>query len=106
MTLPTVAEACHPSRVRESVVWPRLRSASPSMAKLEHFDWTARVTFTCYGLRVGIRATDARVLDELGEYLPPPRRPARHGAVDRLYSFVAGGEGTHPRARRYHRVFS
>ena len=44
-----------------------------------------------YGLTLGIRTNDPRVLDALVRRLPPGWTPARTRRVERLYSLIVGG---------------
>ena len=63
------------------------------MATLDRLGWAAGVTFTCHGARIGIRATDAALIEQLPPHLPPSWKPASSPVVDTLYSLVGGGGG-------------
>ena len=60
--------------------------------------------FSSYGVRIGVRATDARILERLPERLPPGWKRLSGSAspvVERLYSLVVGeGAGARGGARR------
>lgn len=49
------------------------------------------MSITCYGTRVGIRASDPDALPALLDRLPPGWQAKPMRTVDRLYSFVVGG---------------
>jgi hypothetical protein len=58
-----------------------------------------------YGLTLGIRTTEAYLLDELVKRLPPGWARARGRRVDRLYSLVAGGPAGARGVRRFNLVY-
>ncbi|HEU4752345.1 MAG TPA: hypothetical protein VFU47_04480, partial [Armatimonadota bacterium] len=73
------------------------------MQKLDRLGWTAGITFTSYGLRIGVRVNDPGVLPDITAALPPDWKPAAGGPVDRLYSFRVARES---RLRSYNLVFA
>lgn len=73
------------------------------MAKLDRLGWAAGLTFTSHGARIGIRATDAALLERLPPHLPPKWRATPSPIVDRLYSLVGGG--TLANVRRFHVLY-
>lgn len=60
------------------------------MKKLDRLGWTAGIAFRSYGLRIGVRVTDDRVMDRVYERLPPGWKPAASPIVDHLFSLVIG----------------
>jgi len=64
------------------------------------------LAFVAYGVRIGVRVTDAAVLDRLTSRFPPGWRPLRSPIVDLLFSLVVGGEGPRPGVRRFHVAYS
>jgi len=58
------------------------------MARLDRLDWTGGVAANCYGVRVGIRVSDRRMLARVVDRLPPLSKPTRSTVVDHLYSLV------------------
>jgi serine kinase of HPr protein (carbohydrate metabolism regulator) len=58
-----------------------------------------------HGVRIGIRATDADVLNGIERLLPPGCTPSTALVVDVLYSIVAGGLGPTPAMRRLTLVY-
>ncbi|MBV9278706.1 MAG: hypothetical protein JOZ41_01365 [Chloroflexi bacterium] len=77
------------------MILPRLKRQSASVEELDGLDWEAGVSFRAYGLRIGIRTNDRRVLDLLAQRLPFGWEPARSPLVDRLYSLVLPTGASH-----------
>jgi hypothetical protein len=75
------------------------------MDKIDRLGWAAGISFKSYGVSVGIRTNDARLLACLLERLPPAWRPARSNVVERLYSVFIGGQGARPNVRRYNLLY-
>jgi len=67
---------------------PRLTNASTRMTRLDRLGWEAGIAFRAYGLRIGIRANDAEVLQRATLRLPSAWKPAKSPVVDNLYSIV------------------
>jgi hypothetical protein len=76
------------------------------MEKIDRLRWEAGVTFTAYGLSIGIRVSDRTVLERVHAILPPGWRPATKPAVGRLYSVVVGGPTGRPGVRRFNILYS
>lgn len=72
------------------------------MTGLDRLGWTAGAAFDCYGVRIGLRATDGVVWPSLADRVPPGARPVPDEEVDRLYSLVAGGAVAGSAIRRFH----
>lgn len=70
------------------------------MRKIDRLGWAAGISFTSYGVRVGVRVNRPEVLPGLQKHFPPGWRPSAAAVVDRLYSLVAGGEGSRRGVRR------
>ena len=64
------------------------------------------MAFTAYGVRVGVRADDPRVLGSVAERLPPGWNPSASNGVARLYSLIAGGPGGGRGVRRFHLLYA
>ena len=75
------------------------------MAKLDRLGWAGGISFTSYGLRIGIRVNDLSVMDRVLSVLPPSWKPARSAVVDRLYSVRVGGAGARSNVRRFHLAY-
>lgn len=76
------------------------------MQKVDRLGWAAGFSFRAYGLLIGVRANDARVLDELRARLPFGWAPSEETEVDYLYSIRVGGEEGRKRTRRYHLLYA
>jgi hypothetical protein len=63
------------------------------MEKIDRLGWAAGISFTSYGVRIGVRANSPEALDLVQEYFPPGWKPSPASIVERLYSFVAGNNG-------------
>ncbi|MBI3798296.1 MAG: hypothetical protein HY268_15195 [Deltaproteobacteria bacterium] len=76
------------------------------MEKLDRLGWAAGITFSAYGLRIGIRVNNAEVLEQLLGLLPPGWKPSAAAVVDRLYSLISGGTGPRPTVRRFNLLYA
>jgi hypothetical protein len=76
------------------------------MEKIDRLGWAAGIAFTAYGLSVGIRLSDRRMLDGVKAMLPPGWRPATKPTVQRLYSLIAGGPTGRAGVRRFNILYS
>ena len=61
------------------------------MKKIDRLAWSEGISFTAYGLRIGVRVNVPSALDELSYKFPPGWKPSDNPVVDRLYSFILGG---------------
>lgn len=75
------------------------------MEPLDRLVWADGLTFSAYGVRVGVRVSAAEMLDQLMPRLPPGWRPRVSPVVDRLYSLIVGGPGPRPGMRRLHLLY-
>jgi hypothetical protein len=75
------------------------------MKKLDRLGWAAGLAFESYGVRVGIRARHTADLQALPKLFPPTWRVLDTERVDTLYSFLMGGPGPRPGARRFHLLY-
>lgn len=72
------------------------------MKKIDRLGWAAGISFTSYGVRVGVRVNSPEALALVQDYFPPGWKPARSHVVERLYSLVLGqGDGAGRGARRF-----
>jgi hypothetical protein len=58
------------------------------MAKLDRLGWVDGMSFNSFGVRWGIRVSDASILKSITELLPPESRPTSETVVDHLYSLI------------------
>jgi hypothetical protein len=75
------------------------------MEKLDRLVWAEGVTVRAYGVQLGLRASEPGVLGPLMERLPPEWKPAASPVVERMYSYVAGGQAPRSRVRRFHILY-
>ena len=80
---------------------PRYRIASAATGKIDRLGWVDGMSFTSYGVRLGVRVNDAAILEDVIARLPPESKPAAFALVDHLYSII-GNRGK-PKSRA-HRV--
>ena len=70
------------------------------MEKIDRLGWAAGLSFVSYGVRVGVRVSEAAALGRVVERLPPGWKASRAVVVERLFSLVAGGDGARGGVRR------
>src|SRR3954452_19497717 len=75
------------------------------MEKLDRLVWAEGVSVRAYGVQLGLRASEPGVLEPLLDRLPPEWKPASSPLVDRMYSYVAGGQAPGSRVRRFHLLY-
>lgn len=75
------------------------------MAKLDRLGWAAGLSFSSYGVRVGVRVSDPQALGMLPAFLPPSWKVLGSSTVDRLYSLVAGSGDGESRIRRFNVLY-
>ena len=71
------------------------------MAKIDRLGWADGMSFTAYGVRVGLRVNDAAILNELITRLPPGAKPSPVRVVDHLYSLTGFADTANGRVRRF-----
>ena len=76
------------------------------MEKIDRLGWADGFAFRALGVKVGVRATRADVLEELRGPLPPDSAPLATPEVDLLYSLVVGGPGSRPGVKRMHVLYA
>jgi hypothetical protein len=75
------------------------------MEKLDRLVWAEGLSVRAYGVQLGLRASEPGVLEPLLARLPPEWRPASSPVVERMYSYVAGGQAPGSRVRRFHLLY-
>src|SRR5437868_4346760 len=70
------------------------------MAKIDRLGWADGMSFSAYGVRVGVRVNDPAILRDLIARLPPGSKPARFAVVDHLYSIIGSNSKTDSKVRR------
>ena len=76
------------------------------MKKIDRLGWADGISFTAYGVRVGIRVSNPTIMHRIPDLLPPSWKPARSRKVERLYSLVVGGTGSRPSVRRFNVLYA
>ncbi len=76
------------------------------MEKIDRLGWAAGMHVVAYGVRIGVRANDEKVLARIPDLLPPGWKPAASPVVDCLYSLVVGGAPSGPNIRRYNLLYA
>ena len=76
------------------------------MANLEKVGWPAGMAFTAHGVRVGVRATDPSVMEEIESRLPTGWKRRLNPSVDHLASLVVGDREKRGPVRKLHVVYS
>ena len=76
------------------------------MDKIDRLGWADGLSFTSYGVRVGVRVNDPKALNRLPEHLPPGWKPAPPAIVERLYSLVIGNVQPHARVRQFNLLYA
>jgi hypothetical protein len=71
------------------------------MAKIDRLGWADGFSFLSYGVRVGVRVNRPEALEAIKDYLPPGWKPSTKMVVERLYSFIAGGDTQRPGVKRF-----
>jgi len=75
------------------------------MRKIDRLGWTEGFAFESFGVRVGLRATNARALEALTERLPPGWRRSKAKTVERLYSIYSPADEARRGVRRFHLLY-
>lgn len=71
------------------------------MAKIDRLGWADGMSFTSYGVRIGVRVNDSAILDDVIARLPPGSKPASFAVVDHLYSIIGSKSKPDSRVRRF-----
>jgi hypothetical protein len=78
-------------------VMPRLERDTSRTRRIDRLGWAAGTCIVTYGVKVGVRSNEPRLLDRLEPHLPPGWRPAASPVVDRLYSLWVDPRDVEPR---------
>jgi hypothetical protein len=71
------------------------------MAKLDRLVWADGISFTAYGVRVGVRVNDKAILKTLMARLPPGAKPVNARTTNHLYSITGFANGSNGRITRF-----
>lgn len=75
------------------------------MKKIDRLGWSAGISFTAYGARIGIRTNETEVLDEIASRLPPGWKPSASPLVDLLYSLRVGRFVARANSRQFNLLY-
>jgi hypothetical protein len=75
------------------------------MEELDRLVWAEGLSVRAYGVKLGLRASEPGVLGPLVDRLPPGWKPAASPVVDRMYSYIAGGQAPGSKVRRFHILY-
>lgn len=76
------------------------------LAKLNRLPWSAGITADAYGVRLGVRVTDASVMEQVLPRLPVGWKRRTSPRVDHLVSLIVGDREPKRGIRRVHLVYS
>ena len=71
------------------------------MSKLDRLVWADGISFTAYGLRVGVRVNHKRILKALVARLPPGAKPSKVRTTNHLYSMTGFANGSNGPVTRF-----
>lgn len=75
------------------------------MHKIDRLGWAAGLSFTSYGVRIGVRVNRPELLDAVPKHFPPGWKPSRALTVDRLYSLLIAGDQQRTKVRRFNLLY-
>ncbi len=76
------------------------------MKKLDRLVWAAGMSFTSFGVRIGVRTNTPELLSRVVAQLPIGWKCASSNVVERLYSVIEGGTSTKSNARSFHLLYA
>ena len=71
------------------------------MAKIDRLGWADGMSFTSYGVRLGVRVNDPAILEDVIARLPPGSKPASFAVTDHLYSIIGSRAKPNSKVRRF-----
>ena len=78
---------------------------APLNGNTNGIDWKGAFALKSYGVKVGIRANDERVLKRAYQHLPQPWKEISGNKVERIYSIVIGNSRSASASRRQHLLY-
>jgi hypothetical protein len=75
------------------------------MQKIDRLGWAEGFSFTSFGAKIGVRANQPGFVESLAHLLPPGWQASDESRVERLYSFVVGGQDLHRNVRLLNLVY-
>ena len=77
----------------------------PCWERLDSLGWNAGLAFDAYGVRLGVRVSDASVLERVATLLPPGWKALDTPLVEGLYSLKVAQPSPNTNIRRYHLLY-
>jgi len=86
---------------------PKLHRAwhTPCFDNLNKLEWPYGFAVVCFGVRIGVRASNPDLLEKLRSLLPVDATPYHGKVVDHYFSAVLGGRVEGSRIRRLHLLY-
>lgn len=75
------------------------------MSKIDRLGWTAGLSFSAHGVRIGVRVQDPAILDDVVARLPAGARLGSARTVEYLYSLVTPRGPARAGVRPYHLLY-
>ena len=75
------------------------------MQKIDRLGWAEGFSFTSFGAKIGVRASKPGFVQSLAHLLPPGWQSSDESRVERLYSFVVGGQDPRRNVRLLNLVY-
>jgi hypothetical protein len=75
------------------------------MEKIDRLGWAEGFSFTSFGAKIGVRANKPGFVQSLAHLLPPGWQSSEESTVERLYSFVVGGQDLRRNVRLLNLVY-
>lgn len=72
---------------------------------MDRLGWAVGASFSCFGVRIGLRANTEQGLTLVRSWLPKAAKAGRAVLVNALYSYVEGGPDTRAGTRRFHLLY-
>jgi hypothetical protein len=76
------------------------------MAKIDRLVWAEGMSFTSFGVPIGVRVSVPELLDQVLARVPEGWTLTRSTVVDRLYCWVAGGAQSRRNMRSLHLLYA
>ena len=93
--------------MKQSNQWllPQLKYYSGKKSRLDQLAWPAGISFETYNARIGVRVSDAAIMDLLPHYLPPFSKPLDSPFVLAMHSFKVGNPNSAKESERSHVLY-
>jgi hypothetical protein len=75
------------------------------MEKLNRLVWAAGISFSTFGVRIGVRVSAEELLEPQVSHFPVGWKPETSRTVDRLYSIIGGAIGPRPTVRQFNFLY-